>query len=29
MSVDDHFQESYRAATEALVDPARWPQVER
>ena len=28
MSVDDHFQDSYLAATDALVDPARWPQVE-
>jgi len=28
MSADEHFRESYAAATEALADPQRWPQVE-
>jgi TolB-like protein/DNA-binding winged helix-turn-helix (wHTH) protein len=28
MPVDEHFRDAYVAATEALVDPARWPQVE-
>jgi hypothetical protein len=28
MSVNEHFRDSYLAATDALVDPARWPQFE-
>ncbi|HET7063895.1 MAG TPA: winged helix-turn-helix domain-containing protein [Rudaea sp.] len=28
MPLDEHFRDAYVAATEALVDPARWPQVE-
>jgi tetratricopeptide (TPR) repeat protein len=28
MPVDENFRDAYVAATEALLDPARWPQVE-
>jgi hypothetical protein len=28
MPVDENFRDAYFAATEALLDPARWPQVE-
>ena len=28
MPADEHFRESYLAATEALIDPQRWPQAE-
>ena len=28
MAADEHFRDVYAAATEALIDPARWPQVE-
>jgi len=28
MAADEHFRESYLAATEALIDPQRWPQAE-
>jgi hypothetical protein len=28
MPADEHFRDAYVAVTEALVDPARWPQAE-